>query len=176
MGVPPGGGMAVWDNDPNARGRRLFAERCAGCHVLGGVGERKAPDLDGWSSKAWLHAFLKDPSHERFYGKTKIKGMKPVKQEGADLDALVDWLYDNASSPRGKQLFDDNSCSDCHGDGDGVPDLVDRASPDWIKRFLSDPSDNHFFDGKNEMPKFRGKLSDADLDALVGLLRAERAR
>src|SRR5205823_1160870 len=131
QGVPPGGGTAVWDNDPNARARRLYDERCAGCHLLAGAGERKAPDLDGWSSKAWLHAFLKDPSNPRFYGKTKIKGMKPVKAEGADFDALVDWLYD-ASSTRGKQLFDDGGCSDCHGDGDGVPDLVDRGSADWI--------------------------------------------
>jgi ubiquinol-cytochrome c reductase cytochrome b subunit len=175
QGVPPAGGTAVWDNDPNARGRRLFAERCSGCHMLGGEGERKAPDLDGWSSKAWLRAFLKDPQNARFYGKTKIKGMKPVPVEGADFEALVDWLYDGKDE-KGKQLFADLSCSDCHGDGDGVPDLDGRASEDWIKRFLSDPSDNHFFDGKNQMPKFRGKLSDDDLGALVALLRAERSR
>jgi ubiquinol-cytochrome c reductase cytochrome b subunit len=175
-GVPIAGGTAVWDNDPLVRGRRLFAERCATCHVLGGVGERKAPDLDGWSSRGWLRAFLKDPANDRFYGKTKIRGMKPVKAEGADFDALADWLYDNASAPHGKEVFDNGGCDDCHGDGDGAPDLAARATPEWIRKFLEDPSDAHFFDGKNDMPKFRGKLSEEDFAALVELLRAERAR
>jgi ubiquinol-cytochrome c reductase cytochrome b subunit len=175
-GVPVAGGTAVWDNDPDRRARRLFAERCASCHVLGGVGERRAPDLDGWSSRAWLSAFLKDPSSDRFYGKTKIRGMKPVKAEGADFEALVDWLFDPDHSPRGREVFDSAGCDDCHGEGEGAPDLEGRATAEWIKRFLEDPSGPHFFDGKNEMPKFRGKLADADLDALAQLLRGERAR
>jgi ubiquinol-cytochrome c reductase cytochrome b subunit len=189
-GVPPAGGVAVYENDPLERGRKLYAERCSGCHQLGGAGERKAPDLDGWSSRDWIRAFLKDPENERFYGKTKIRGMKPVKVTGADFESLVEFVFsqggpdgvDAAKAQAGKQLFEDLSCSDCHetdgttGVGDGVPNLGHRASPAWVKAFLEDPSGPTFFGKKNEMPKMKGKLDDADLDALVALLRGERAR
>ena len=188
-GVPPAGGTAVYDNDPTEQGRKLYAERCAGCHVYGGAGERKAPDLDGWSSRGWIAAFLRDPANERFYGETKVKGMKPVKAIGADFDALVEWVYslggpdgvDAAKAQRGKQVFDDGGCDNCHEvdgatAGDGAPNLGQRASAAWIKRLLEDASQPALFGAKNEMPKFRGKLGDPQLDALVQLLRAERGK
>jgi ubiquinol-cytochrome c reductase cytochrome b subunit len=187
-GVPPAGGLAIEENDPLARGRKLYKDKCSGCHMLEGDGERRAPDLDGWSSRGWLRAFLKAPADDRFYGKTKIRGMKPVKAEGPDLDALVEWIYSQAGgtfdvqlAAKGKELFDNAGCDQCHETdtqkgGEGEPNLGGRASEAWIRDFLSDPSEARFFDGKNQMPKFRGKLADADLDALVALLRAERAK
>lgn len=186
-GVPPSGGVAVYENDPVERSRKLYGERCAGCHVLGGAGERKAPDLDGWSSRAWIRAFLQDPEHERFYGKTKIRGMKPVKVSGAQLDALVEFVWSQGgggggAAEEGRQLFEELSCTDCHetdgktGEGEGEPNLGGRASAAWIKAFLEDPSAPTFFGKKNDMPKMKGRLDDTDLDALVELLRAERAR
>lgn len=188
LGVPPEGGVAVFENDPLARARRVFAERCAGCHVYEGRGERKAPDLDGWSSRAWLRAFLKDPEGERFYGATGHRGMEPVRETGADLDALVEFLFsqggaagvDPEKAARGARRVADGECTDCHtldgSGGGGVPDLKDRASAAWIRAFLEDPSAPRFFGAKSQMPKFRGRLSDAELDALVAWLRAERER
>jgi ubiquinol-cytochrome c reductase cytochrome b subunit len=187
-GVPPAGGRAIEENDPLARGRRILHERCSGCHVYEGEGERRAPDLDGWSSRAWLRAFLKAPAEDRFYGKTKVRGMKPVKAEGPDLDALVEWIYsqgggafDEKLAARGKEVFDLSGCDNCHeSDGksgsDGAPNLGARAAPSWIHDFLIDPSEDRFFDGKNQMPKFRGKLDEHDLSALAALLGAERAK
>jgi ubiquinol-cytochrome c reductase cytochrome b subunit len=187
-GVPPAGGLAIEENDPLARGRKLYGERCAGCHLYQGEGERRAPDFDGWSSRAWLKAFLKAPEDDRFYGKTKVRGMKPVKAAGPDLDALVEWIYSQGGPPfdeklaaRGKEVFEISGCDDCHdtngtSPGDGPPNLGGRATRAWMHDFLADPSDPRFFDGKNHMPKFRGKLSDADLDALGALLAAERLK
>jgi ubiquinol-cytochrome c reductase cytochrome b subunit len=188
-GVPPAGGTAVYENDPVERGRKVYQERCAGCHQLGGAGERKAPDLDGWSSRAWIRAFLQDPENERFYGKTKIRGMKPVKAVGEKLDALVEWVYsqggadgvDAQKAARGKQLLDELGCTDCHetdgqtGQGTGEPNLGGRASPAWLRAFLEDPSGSIFFGKKNEMPKMKGRLDDEDFAAVIELLRAERA-
>jgi ubiquinol-cytochrome c reductase cytochrome b subunit len=191
-GVPPAGGVAVYDNDPTTRARKLYEERCAGCHPYAGAGERRAPELDGWSGRAWLRAFLKDPESPRFFGATRIRGMKPVKAEGADLDALVEWVYaggadaaepvDAAKVARGKELFATSGCDDCHdtdgvSGGEGQPNLGGRASPAWIREFLLDPSGDRFFGAKkNQMTRFRGKLSESDLDALVAWLRGERAR
>jgi ubiquinol-cytochrome c reductase cytochrome b subunit len=194
-GVGARGGDAVWDNDPLTRGRAVFAERCAGCHVLGGVGEREAPDLDGWSSRAWIRGFLEAPGDERFYGKTKLaRGMKPVRATAEELDALVEWIYslgeepggarpniDAAKAARGAALFEERGCDNCHeiaatdAAGDGPPALEGRAQTGWLRAFLLEPGAARFFGAKNDMPSMRGKL-DADIDAVVQLLRAERSR
>src|SRR5207248_251884 len=143
LGVPPAGGTAVYENDPLARGRALYRDRCAGCHVLDGAGERKGPDLDGWSSRAWLRAFLTDPDGARFFRATRVHGMKPVKAAGADLDALVEWVYalggdgDAELAARGRLVFDHSGCDDCHEtDGrtagvGGAPNLGGHASAEW---------------------------------------------
>jgi ubiquinol-cytochrome c reductase cytochrome b subunit len=184
QGVPASGGTAVYDNDPLERGRRVYTERCAGCHQLGGEGERRAPDLDGWSSRAWLRDFLRDPEGQRFYGATKVHGMKPVKQTGEELEALVDLLYAQGEgapgSERGRAVFAQSGCDDCHmldgNSGDEGPNLGGRATRAWTRDFVADPTEPRFFGDKNHMPKFRGKLSDVELDAVAELLRAERAR
>jgi ubiquinol-cytochrome c reductase cytochrome b subunit len=190
QGVPVAGGTAVFENDPMARARRLYGERCVGCHQLAGAGERRAPDLDGWSSRAWLREFLRDPAGERFYGKTKVRGMKPVKQTGDDFDGLVEFVFAQGAAPgervdadkveRGRTVFEAAGCDNCHSTdgktGDEGPNLGGRASKEWLVAFLADPSERRFFGDKNDMPRFRGKLSDTELDALAELLRAERAR
>ena len=189
-GVPPAGGLAVLDNDPLSRAQKIFHERCIGCHLLGGEGERRAPDLDGWSSRAWLSAFLRDPSNERFYGKTKIHGMKPVKPgtiDGADFDALVEWIFsqgggdgvDAKKAARGREVFESSGCDECHESdgktaGEGIPNLGGRASAAWLAGFIADPSGETYFGSKNDMPKFGAKCSAAEIDALVALVRNER--
>jgi ubiquinol-cytochrome c reductase cytochrome b subunit len=199
-GVPPAGGTAVWQNDPVALGRQLYADKCSGCHLLDGQGERKAPDLDGWSSRKWIRDFLLDPESPRFYGATKVRGMKPVKQRGEELEHLVEWIYaqggregvDEARARTGGELFVSAGCDECHdvsathpalragaqgtGGGDGTPDLGGRATPDWIRAFVKDPAHPRFFDRKSTMTRFAGKLDEAELDAVVALLRGERAR
>ncbi|HEY7954407.1 MAG TPA: cytochrome b N-terminal domain-containing protein [Polyangia bacterium] len=189
-GVPPAGGVAVYENDPVERARTVYAERCGGCHTYQGAGERKAPDLDGWSSRGWIRAFLKDPENDRFYGKTRVRGMKPVKPTGADFDALVEWVYSLGGSrgvnaklaARGREVFESESCDECHdtdgikGEGDGTPNLGGRASPEWLKAFLTDPGGDRFFGRKNDMPKVAAKLSDDELEAVIDWLGRERAR
>lgn len=190
LGVPPAGGVAVYENDPLARGRKLFEARCAGCHLLGGVGEARGPLLTGWSSRAWLADFLKRPDDPDYFGRTKkLHQMKPVKPDGDELAALVEYLYargggsfDAARAAAGEAVFKRESCDECHDSdgitaGDGVPNLGGRASPAWIERLIRGADAGTLFDGKNEMPKFGpDKLGDDDVRALVTLLRAERDR
>lgn len=187
-GVPPAGGTAVYDNDPLVRGRRLFAARCAGCHVLGAMGEPRGPLLTGWSSRAWLTDFLRDPDGPRYFGRTKkLHLMKPVKPTGDELRALVEYLYslgggsfDAAMAARGQAIFRRESCEDCHAvdgktEGDGAPNLAGRGSVAWVARLVRDAGVGLYYDTKNEMPRFGpDKLSDAELDALTALLAAER--
>jgi ubiquinol-cytochrome c reductase cytochrome b subunit len=180
-GVPSVSANAVWLNDPLERGRRVFADRCAGCHIFDGAGERKGPDLDGWSSRAWLRALLLEPDAKRFYGATKVRGMKPVKVEGAELDALVEWIWAQGESKVAGQSPDKFGCDDCHElDGktgsDGPPNLGGRGSKEWLRAFLLAPGDERFFGRKNDMPAVGTKLTPEELDAVVELISAERSR
>src|SRR5262249_40920258 len=151
VGVPPGGGTAVYENEPHFHAKRIFAERCAGCHT---GKQRKGPELiEGYNSRAWLAHYLRAPDDPRFFGVTKkIHKMKPTKYTGEDLDAVVEWLYSETGAPdarldlvaRGKNLFDDGPCSDCHSreagaTGDGGPNLYQRGSLDYLAEFIREP-------------------------------------
>jgi ubiquinol-cytochrome c reductase cytochrome b subunit len=175
VGVPPAGGTAVYENDPQFRGRRIFRERCQGCHA---GKERKGPELaGGYNSRAWLAAYLVDPDGARFFGPTKgIHGMKPTKYRGADLDALVEMLYaetgaegtDAAKVEAGRKLFDTGPCSDCHSrDGTSVgeegPNLGGRGGRAWLVAFIGGPNHPRFFGEKNEMPVFKEKLRPEEI-------------
>jgi len=70
-GVPPEGALAMMRADPELRGRSLFDQHCASCHVLGDLGDAKkatASKLDGWGTPAWISAMLHDPDAPEFFG------------------------------------------------------------------------------------------------------------
>ncbi len=181
------GGRVLGPADQATLATALFDEHCAGCHRLKGRGEARAPELDGWSSRAWIDAFLSAPDDARFFGRTDMHGMKPVSIAGPDRAALVEWLWseggkegaDPALIARGLALFDSLGCSDCHerdgqSDGAGIPNLGGRASPEWIEGLLKDAGGARYFGKKNQMPRFVDKLTPVELQALVALLRSGR--
>jgi ubiquinol-cytochrome c reductase cytochrome b subunit len=190
LGVPPAGGMAVYDNDPELRARKIFVARCAGCHELDGAGDQKAPLLTGWSSRAWLDDFLAQPDAPKYFGPTKkLHGMKPVKAQGDDKKALVEWIYsqgggtfDRALAQKGLEVVKRDDCEDCHSlDGksegvEGAPNLAGRAGVEWIERLIRNAGDPTLFSDRNEMPKFGSdKLSDDDVAALAALIARQRS-
>jgi ubiquinol-cytochrome c reductase cytochrome b subunit len=80
-------------------GRQLIrseAMRCTECHQFQKKDEEAtAPDLTGYGSKAWLTEFIKNPAHERFYGKRNDR--MPIFGEAGRLDdhslgLIIDWL------------------------------------------------------------------------------------
>ena len=57
-GVPPAGALAMVRQDPELRGRDLFEQHCASCHVMGDLGDPKkatATKLDGWGTTQLDH-------------------------------------------------------------------------------------------------------------------------
>jgi ubiquinol-cytochrome c reductase cytochrome b subunit len=80
-------------------GRDLMAKgdiRCTDCHGWAGNPSEEAstPDLTGYASREWLTQFLRDPSHERFYGKKNAMpefGKKKILDDKS-ISLLVDWL------------------------------------------------------------------------------------
>ena len=148
-GVPPAGGIAVFDNDPLERARKLFAERCAGCHVLDGAGEargrsstagRRAPGCPTSCSSPTRRASTARPGcrHEAGQGR------------GDELTALVEWIYAQgggsvdaalaagappSSSTRLRRLPRDRRQVRRR---DGAPNFAGRASADWLERLIRD--------------------------------------
>jgi ubiquinol-cytochrome c reductase cytochrome b subunit len=179
VGVPPGGGTRVYENEPFFHERRVFAERCGGCHV---GKQRKGPELGpGYNGRAWIAAYLREPDAPRFFGVTKgIHKMKPVKVQVADFDALVEMVYAESGATdaqpeltaRGRALFDSGPCSDCHSreagaTGDEGPNLAGRGSADHLADLIADAGSPRHFGAANEMPAFRDKLRPEELAGLA---------
>ena len=79
-GVLAEGALAMVRGDPELRGRDLFDQHCASCHVLGDLGDPKkatATKLDGWGTTAWLEAMMHDPDAPEFFGRGPYKGQMP---------------------------------------------------------------------------------------------------
>lgn len=191
-GVPAAGGTAVYTTAPFYRARALWAEHCAACHE---GDERKGPLIEpGYNSRAWIRAFLLDPSGDAFFGRTELgaseEAMPATELGGRDLDALVELVYaetgaadvDRALVARGAELFSQEPCGDCHersGDeASSGPNLAGRGSPAYLRAFIADSGQARFFGERHEMPRFVDELGPAELAALaewVGWLRTATA-
>ncbi|MCA9637039.1 MAG: cytochrome b N-terminal domain-containing protein, partial [Myxococcales bacterium] len=181
-GVPPAGGVAVWENDPEFAVRALFREHCAHCHLLDGKGGEEGPSFDDYGTREWVAAIIRNPADPRFYGGTKHNTMEPLPVDDLgddDLRAVSEYVYslmgesakavDSELAARGKAIYDDKlECSGCHeleGESTG-PALKGRGSVDWLKRIIADSSAADLYTDTAEMPKFTGKLTPEEIEAL----------
>jgi ubiquinol-cytochrome c reductase cytochrome b subunit len=186
-GVPVTGAADVFHTPVMWKARTLFAARCTGCHDADSK-DRKGPIIaPGHGDRAWLTAFLKDPSGDAFWGRTKLANtepaMKPVDIPAADLADLVEFLYaqtgateiDATKQARGAKLFE-GACTDCHAIDEGVagasgPGLGGLDSRDYYTSFIGNPkSAIHMGADKSQMPRFDRELSLIDRDALAEYL------
>lgn len=197
-GVPASGGTEIWSMTPMWRGRMLFAKMCAGCHDASD-GDRKEERVGpiiapGHGNREWLMSFLKEPSAERFWGRTKLVledhrrdaqlAMKPVSTfelKPGQLEDLVELLVaqsgetvDVSRLARGREAFE--KCTDCHSLDEGVvepagPNLYGLHSREFYVSFIGNPKlPIHMGPDKGEMPRFDRDLTLADRDALAEYL------
>lgn len=192
-GVDPRGGGAVFWNDPEYKVKQLYVEHCRNCHALDGLGGGEAPDLTGYSDRAWLAALIRNANDTRFFGKTKHDTMEaygPDKLTDEQLDATVEFVVslmgdptmaaDAALAAQGQALWKDElDCSNCHeieaGKDNEGPNLVGHGSQAWVERVIRDSSALDLFGSKAQMPKFADKLSDEEITALGAFIVARRA-
>lgn len=167
--------------EPFARAKKLFGQKCAGCHI---GSRRQAPRLGpGYNSRVWIKGFLLNPNGDDYYGRTKLGKMKPVKQRGSDLDALVELIYSQSGAKDakpdlvaiGRKLFDAGGCTDCHAidwktEGNSGPNLGKRGSADMLSAFIAEPGHERWYGDKNQMPRFGDKLKPADRRALASYI------
>ncbi len=74
-----------------------------------------------------------------------------------------------------------NLCTPCHGaDGRGTSVGKSLNAPDFhsgvLKKFTNAQLRDVINDGKNNMPPFKGKLTDAQIDGLIKYVRALGAK
>lgn len=189
QGVPPQGPLFMVRNTPDERGRKIYVERCAGCHPTGEAMEKpKGPDLAGWAGEAWLTGAIAHPEAREYFGATKVKGMDPYDtlgkerlqllarfvaslkhQDGRGPDALP------ADLQPGRKAFEDEGCDNCHSlkqdESSGAPTLHGYASDRWIAGLLMEPGAEHYFGADNDMPSYRGKFDDRQVADLIVYLR-----
>jgi ubiquinol-cytochrome c reductase cytochrome b subunit len=186
-GVPVTGPADLKTTIPMYRARTLWSQRCAGCHNADSK-DRKGPIIgSGHGSREWIKGFLKDPSHDAYWGRTKLAktddAMKPVDLQGGDLEDLIEALYAEsgatdivpAKRERGKAVFE-KACTDCHSLDEGVaggsgPGLGGLGSRDWYTHFIGNPkSAVHMGPEHSQMPRFDKDLSIVDRDLLAEYL------
>ncbi|HVI02160.1 MAG TPA: cytochrome b N-terminal domain-containing protein [Enhygromyxa sp.] len=192
LGVPPEGGTSVWQNDPQYAAISVFKEHCSTCHQIDGRGGEEAPKLTQFNDRAWLRGAVREPKSVAYFGGTKLhKDMEAYSVEDLPddkLDAVIEYLimlreqgsdspdasaYDSTLAKQGEALWaDELDCSGCHSieagaDGDGAPVFWGRGTRAWIARVIRDSSAVDLYGKEAEMPKFEGKLSDAEIEALA---------
>jgi quinol-cytochrome oxidoreductase complex cytochrome b subunit/cytochrome c2 len=178
-GIPPGGPLAMLEEDPVENGHRLFSANCVTCHTLHQLGGQLGPDLTGYLSPTWLEGFLKNPQGKGYYGGTKLGGMPPVQLPEPQIKQLVSYISSlSQASPSpaaqaGFQVFQQN-CQMCHGIPGSEPglalDLTGYGSREWLKSFLKNPAQDKFYGEASQMPGFQNILSDKELDDVVQFL------
>lgn len=81
-----------------AEGKKLLADvalDCTDCHAFHEIQGGTGPDFTGYGSAEWLTEFIKNPAHDRFYGKKNDRmpaygDEKELSKE--QLEMLVRWL------------------------------------------------------------------------------------
>ena len=180
LGVPAEGPAFLYKNDPVVWGERVFAQKCAGCHAAA----KKGPALEGYASRAWLKAVIREPHAPAFFGPTHLDDMDNWAGTDQDLAAVTEFVYaqaghpdtDNPLATRGARVFAEAGCSSCHGvDGHGTglaPDLKGYASLAWVGDFLRRPAAEVFYGARNEMDAFDvRRLDDAEGAAVTAYLQ-----
>ncbi|EDM75034.1 Cytochrome b/b6-like protein [Plesiocystis pacifica SIR-1] len=191
-GVPPAGGIAVWQNDPEFAAMELFKANCSTCHAVDGKGGQEAPSLSHFNDREWLRGAVREPRSVAYFGGTKgHTDMEAYAKEDLpdeQLDAVIEYMiqlreqgeaeadastYDAALAKKGQALWEDElECSGCHevekgADGVGTPVLWGRGTRAWIADVIRNSGQAHLYGDNAEMPKFEGKLSEADIDTLA---------
>lgn len=181
-GIPPEGALvmmrrSVWN------GEKIYQQRCLECHK----GEkREGPELEGYLTVEWVAELIKNPSHPRFYGKSKLGkegAMEGYSLKQSSREALAKFLLKLGTEKeraKGERLFNKKGCADCHELNPELPcegpNLHEYGSPAWIRLTVENPKSFLRYGTLSTMPAFRDELSDDEMDAVVGYLMTLRKK
>jgi cytochrome c2 len=140
----PGRGVPI-PGDPVA-GRDLFQSKgCAHCHLKGEGGETIGPDLvtGHWYKTATAIAGAMWNHGPAMWTRMKVIGITPPRFEDDEMGNVIAYLYlmhsaNQPSSPeRGRELWGEKHCAQCHEAGGAGPDLVAQEQLDTPIHFAA---------------------------------------
>jgi mono/diheme cytochrome c family protein len=118
-----------------------------------------------------------------------VAGVKPLsaQEQKASTSAMPQFVVDKKLADTGKGLFTAKGCIGCHTIGKGrlaAPDLnglLDRRSPEWIKKWLhdpevmlaSDPTAQGLLKEYNNLRMPNLKLTDDEILALMNYIASQ---
>ena len=190
LGIPPQGAASLTAADPLLQGPRIFAAKCASCHVheevpspLNAEGKfvQTAPTLTAFGSEAWIRGLL-DPKRvdeREYFGGTAHQGGDMSSFVANDLDVsqvpavalalaieagLSKETAENAQQVAAGKAYIAESCTTCHsfhGAGEtSAPDLTGYASVAWLKAFIENPAHERFYGENNDRMPAFGTSGD----------------
>jgi cbb3-type cytochrome c oxidase subunit III len=174
-------------------GRKLFTEKCAGCHALAAAGSQGTigPNLDYSFAQARSEGFKESAILDIVHDQIKFAGQYPVKannsdylqanmpvnlvtgQDAIDVSAFVaanaglqGFAEPQAvSGTNGKQIFI-TKCGGCHTLKDAGTTGTQGPNLDLLKPPFAIVK-NQVIKGGGIMPAFKGVLTDAQINAVA---------
>jgi cbb3-type cytochrome c oxidase subunit III len=173
-GCGTGGISKAGDTD---RGKKLFLEKCSGCHTLAAAGSHgiQGPNLDDAFAYARRQGF-KQVTIEQVVRDQIELAVPPMPQNlvtGKDADAVAAYVAMVAGSPSaagpknatsGKDIFLAN-CGSCHTLADAGTNGTVGPNLDQLKPPLSIVQ-RQVINGGGAMPAFKGQLTAAQITAV----------
>jgi cbb3-type cytochrome c oxidase subunit III len=187
------GGSVVKAPADKEHGRKLFAEKCAGCHALAAAGTQGTigPNLDYAFAQARADGFKESAILDIVHDQIKFPGQYPVRQSnpdylkgnmpanlvtGQDAIDVAAFVAANAglqgfvqaqavSGTNGKQIFI-TKCGGCHTLKAAGTTGTQGPNLDLLKPPFARVQ-NQVIKGGGIMPAFKGVLTDAQIKAVA---------
>jgi cbb3-type cytochrome c oxidase subunit III len=187
------GGSVVNASADKENGRKLFTEKCAGCHALTAAGSQGTigPNLDYAFAQARADGFKETAILDIIHDQIKFPGQYPVRQSnpdylranmpanlvtGQDAIDVAAFVAANAglqgfaeaqavSGTNGKQIFI-TKCGGCHTLKDAGTTGTQGPNLDFLKPPFQ-RAKNQVINGGAIMPAFKGILNDAQINAVA---------
>jgi cbb3-type cytochrome c oxidase subunit III len=173
-GCGTGGISKAGDTD---RGKKLFLDKCGGCHTLSAAGTHgsQGPNLDDAFAYARGQGFEPVTIEQVVRDQIELAG-PPMPQNlvtGSDADAVAAYVALVAGNPSaagpknatsGKDIFLAN-CGSCHTLADAGTNGTIGPNLDQLKPSLSTVQ-RQVINGGGAMPAFKGQLTTAQITAV----------
>lgn len=173
---------------------KAMADTCAGCHGTDGKSAGPAiPNLAGMSATYFTDAMLAFKALPK--GETHAEDARPATimnriakgYSDEQIEAMGEYFaslpvhtadvpHDAAKAEAGQAIYED-ACSVCHDESGALPDddagiLAGQWLP-WLQYSVADFKAGHR-DQPKKMAKELGKLSDADVDAVLNYFASQK--
>jgi cbb3-type cytochrome c oxidase subunit III len=187
------GGSVVNASSDKENGRKVFQDKCAGCHTLSAAGSQATigPNLDASFAEARSEGFKESAILDIVHDQIKFPGQYPVAQNNPDFlqanmpanlvtgQSAIDvaaYVAANAglqgfveaqavSGTNGKQIFV-TKCGGCHTLKAAGTTGTQGPNLDLLKPPFN-VAKNQVIKGGGIMPAFKGVLTDAQINAVA---------